>query len=1231
MTSVHTGYNPRSGGSQRYGGSTESQTVPESEGVLVIRKNNGEVIEVPVDSLPAAYETTGLLEMERCSLQYWNRAAIAYYSVDRGEEAIEVLQQAARATNVPAEKSDRARVHTLMGIVQLERAMDLVLGRSKDGEGQSTKKSKEEYLQDANTEFTKATAIDADDVQLTVARGVMQLLRSSTAENDKAQQTFSSALRQNPRLVPALLGRAVVRFQKKNYEGALNDYRYALRSAGSDKAVADIRVGVGICAFQLERYGLAERAFNRVLVLDANNVSAKLGLALIQMNRKTNEGNQEGVKILRSAYDVEPTNSLLLCHLANHFFYRRDFGKALTLATVAQTHAESNERQGEACYQQARAYHAQGQLDKALRFYYQAVKMNEDHMLARFGLAQMFMREDKKDVAKAIEQLLAIHRKQGPTYEVTKLLGSLYASTHPPQVAKATEFLKQAVEKTPEDLECLIELAAVQENTDAREALKTYELIIRTVVESGYGVPPVFHNNSGVMHFRLEQYEQALKSFRAALKELEELQEDADEAENATATDNVDAADAEDQADKKYAVTIRFNIARACEALHLWDDAKKAYESLLEDFPSYGSAQLRMGFWHLEQGDKDAALKVFEEIAAKTQKRSSRLNDTTHADAVCMQGNILLQQQRWTDAQQRFDSVRNRARDDEYASVQLGNIYLRSASLSPDPTTKEKRLARAYQLFSDVLKKHKRNIFAANGLGVIIAESGEDYLNDAKNVFMTIREATGEQADVWINLATVCTELGSHQQAVALYTRTLKRFFANSPQKSLLLMIARANYLMNSYKDALLSLEHAQHLDPNDKGVATNICLVQQQIAQSILEQQTQSVEETNQALKAIELSIRSLNTLFNSVQKLEETLKKNPSEVTGNPRDTKPFDGASRRRFLGVDSKQIGSLAKRGHTLYGRVRKMVESAKRNQQHVQELARQQEEKRQELLARKQREKEEEEARKREVEAKHEEILRKLDEEAEELKEKVKSTAATVKSRSGGGRRRRKEDMNGFIESEDDSDASGVDYGAKRDKKSKGKRKPKRMKQTRLYEGSDASDSEDESDMSEEDADDDVTDSDASGDDSQKKKRRKSKKRRRRSKKRRSRKALDSDDDEVDDDSEEDRRPTSRLRRGGGDRGRASKLTADVIEDSDEEAEAAGWVKPPAPVAKTDGDGDGTVDKETVEESPKRTTAKRVVFADDDDDDDDLGLDGDGDNDEPPKPKRARVESDDDDD
>lgn len=101
------------------------------------------------------------------------------------------------------------------------------------------------------------------------------------------------------------------------------------------------------------------------------NVFYQVGLAVLQLNEQTPESIRSGVQKLSKAYTIDSGNPMVLNHLANHFFFKKDYHKVQHLALHAFHNTENEAMRSESCYQLARHFHVQGDYDQAFQYYYQ--------------------------------------------------------------------------------------------------------------------------------------------------------------------------------------------------------------------------------------------------------------------------------------------------------------------------------------------------------------------------------------------------------------------------------------------------------------------------------------------------------------------------------------------------------------------------------------------------------------------------------------------------------------------------------------------------------------------------------------------------------------------------------------------------------------------------------------------------------------------------------------------
>lgn len=153
--------------------------------------------------------------------------------------------------------------------------------------------------------------------------------------------------------------------------------------------------------FNFKQFTLRRLAFERALELDSHCVGALVGLAISKLNLHEPEANRMGVQMLSKAYTVDSTNPMVLNHLANHFFFKKDYSKVQHLALHAFHNTENEAMRAESCYQLARSFHVQGDYDQAFQYYYQSTQFAPvNFVLPHYGLGQMYIyRGDTENVS----------------------------------------------------------------------------------------------------------------------------------------------------------------------------------------------------------------------------------------------------------------------------------------------------------------------------------------------------------------------------------------------------------------------------------------------------------------------------------------------------------------------------------------------------------------------------------------------------------------------------------------------------------------------------------------------------------------------------------------------------------------------------------------------------------------------------------------------------------------
>ena len=421
--------------------------------------------------------------------------------------------------------------------------------------------------------------------------------------------------------------------------------------------------------------------------------------------------------------------------------------------------------------------------------------------------------------------------------------------------------------------------------------------------DSRQRVPMQLLNNLGVVLQELGDMEEAKRWYEEALQAVEAEAGSREEKKEMAGVDaaNIDKGDGK-AAPAPASVTIRYNLAllneRAAPPSTPLAELSAPYLSLTAAFPSYTDPYLRLGTLHASHSAYTAALSFFQQALQRHDK---------HLEGRTLLAQLFVRQGRLREAEKEYNNIalwtvtgkaaeeRGKAapstdadddedepKGDTYAKLALGNLYLHQARLlsaaaaahlaaspnTPVPTpapstlvvkvTKSKAekggmtaaywLEKAGRYFRSVLSSDSTNLYAAHGLGCLLAEQGE--YNKAKDVLMAVREASASDGyvDVVLNLGHIHVQQGQYAAAVQCYEDVVNKLLPAQPGRhgeedaqiaetrtNAHLYLARAYYLWGQMDEALVALEHAVHARPNSALVWYDRALAQEEYAVTVL------------------------------------------------------------------------------------------------------------------------------------------------------------------------------------------------------------------------------------------------------------------------------------------------------------------------------------------------------------------------------------------------------------
>lgn len=738
---------------------------------------NTQVIELDPEQLPEGDEVLSILRQERSQMNIWVNVAVAYYKQNKPADFIKILEASRSEGNIVYRdfEKDQMRAYDMLAAYYVQEA-----NREK------SKDRKRELFTKATHLYTTADKIIMYDQNHLLGRAYFCLLEGDKMEQADAQ--FNFVLNQSPSNIPSLLGKACIAFNKKDFRGALAFYKKALRT--NPNCPAAVRLGMGHCFLKMGNPDKAKLAFQRALDLDAHCVGALVGLAISKLNQQESEANRVGVQMLSTAYTVDSTNPMVLNHLANHFFFKKDYQKVQHLALHAFHNTENEAMRAESCYQLARSFHVQRDYDQAFQYYYQSTQFAPvQFVLPHFGLGQMYIyRGDTENAAQCFEKVL---KAQPGNYETMKILGSLYAnSTSQSKRDIARQHLKKVTEQFPEDVEAWIELAQILEQNDLLASLQAYataKAILTDKVRAD--IPAEILNNVSALHYRLDNLPEAKRKLEEAL----------------------DRAKVEAQHDVQYydaiSVTMNYNLARLNEAMCCFDRADKLYKDILKEHPNYIDCYLRLGCMARDKG------LIF--VASDFFKDALKIN-TENPDTRSLLGNLHMAKMQWNQGQKNFETIlkNTSTSTDAYSLIALGNFWLQTLHQPNRDKEKEKKhQEKALSIFKQVLRNDPKNIWATNGIGAVLAHKG--CINEARDIFAQVREATADFCDVWLNIAHIYVEQKQYVSGIQMYENCLKKFFKHN-NVEVMQYLARAYFRCGKLKEAKMTLLKARRVAPQD-------------------------------------------------------------------------------------------------------------------------------------------------------------------------------------------------------------------------------------------------------------------------------------------------------------------------------------------------------------------------------------------------------------------------------
>lgn len=679
--------------------------------------------------------------------------------------------------------------------------------------------------------------------------------------------------------IAPLVGLATLAFNDGRYDQALSLFRQALRlHPGAPPA---LRVALGVSAFKLGKLEVARKAFRRATALDPSCVAALTALAVLELHGTPSAAKLTGaLHMLCRAYSLAPHSPVVLNLLAHHCLLRGDYHKVAALASAALQGGEAPSVRAASETLLGRAAHAQNELMEAYGHYRNAMALDKRQAIAQYGMAQLSLLQGPREVVNAVSLLEAALDTAPAWPDALKMLGEVYPALEGRRSAAVKKFSEATANQGATSPDAWHILAELLSFSDPGGALKAYDKALYLFREAakveptttaatlangsnapaaaGAGLPVKLLNNAAVLHMRLGNLATAMPLMQEAVR-------------------------ASEGGAVAMRLTIGFNMARMKESDGDLQAASREYQAMLDTFPDYIDCRIRLAAIAAHRGDRSAATDHLD-AALQLQPR--------HGDALASKGQLLMAGKDYEEASEVFTQLvsQSESRSDAYGRLGLATLAfaaIPSDSHKEEVKAKRKgRLTVALQKYKELLDRHPGNIFAANGVGAVLAEMGA--LQAAKAVFTEVQEAaSGEGAarlpDVWANAGATALGLQDASGAALQWAAANRRFHGGRDTK-LMLWLARANYDGDNLEAARTWLLKAMHISPAHPTLRFNIATTMQQAAVRALRREFAAGEDAEK-LDAYEQAVMGLKASYDTFNHL----KRMPPARSGI--DTKKLD----------------------------------------------------------------------------------------------------------------------------------------------------------------------------------------------------------------------------------------------------------------------------------------------------------------------------------------------------
>jgi len=764
----------------------------------------------------------------------------------------------------------------------------------------------------------EANSIDPQNPMTSIMQALVEL-QSDDTPWDSVKKLVTISMKMRSKSIPVQMAHACVLYHEENYKEALNIYKNILES--NSNAPAEIRLGIGLCHYQMGNMVTAKKAFERTRVLDKTNTGCLIGLALIELNQPRKERDmRKAMGYAKAAYKIDPNNAMALNILSKHFYARGEYDKVEKLTNRAIKNSLVPIVKSESFFQLFKVALANDNMEDAQKM----LKCIQDldpkkFALGDFAIGHMNLHNNKVGAAiKAFEKGLKSHRK---SYYANKILGRLYVEQNNPHLA--LKHLKEANRYSPhDDIELLLELANLEPNpVDALQFMQRAHVFIeKNPDQSPVSLDSfIFWSNYGSLHERNNELDIALKYYEKALHLAKATVQSYDDAHvyllfniaRVYETHSLEWVENEIKALKEKSNKLAKDNEKSAEIIKNIIKKKERNDAIKRDYRikrmeekkqalvkvAIGEINERLkGLQHFKENPVDyfkEAKEIYLSLAkshpyflepflrmAQIADKENDLDQAVHwchlASAVNAQsplaygvlGSIYFRRNQWSKAQEEFQKIIALDAKHSYANLALGCIYFyQVVNLKISKREDEDRFFRymnhAARLFRTAISLDPSNSHAAVSLSAVIAERG--YVAQAREMFSKIREYTQTICDLWLNLGNTELFQGRPMNSIKTYEHCLDNLPDTGRKKrlgELYHLIAHAYYKYDRLDDTSTYLDKSSTYLPKSHTVDYNRNVAKYSSATKLIFKLTTPIEARRSAMKAIEDAEREFERL---------------------------------------------------------------------------------------------------------------------------------------------------------------------------------------------------------------------------------------------------------------------------------------------------------------------------------------------------------------------------------